>query len=375
MRKKKIAIVGSGNAGCITALHYGYYGNELCDIDLYYDPNIPIERVGQGTVVSITQLLSKSLNMDWYDNPIKATFKTGIRYENWGKINHDFFHKFYLSNMSCHYVPSLLSKVVMESGYVTPIEKTIDNPEEEIDADFIFDCRGKPKNLDENDYIKLINPLNAVILSKKDGRDPDLRYTRCVATPNGWTFVVPNHDSVSYGYLYNNTITTKEEAEKDFIERFDVEPDGDLTFNNYVAKNMWTGERTILSGNRFSFIEPMETTSTPIYQRVARYAWNHIFDGAEKEEWNIELQNFIKTIQTFILWHYQNGSKYDTPFWEYAKSLKFSPDDEFNIRLEESKNSTHFQLERYDRNVDGYGIWPRYSFKVWYDNVVSESMV
>lgn len=375
MRKKKIAIVGSGNAGCITSLHYGFFGSELCDIDFYYDPNVPIERVGQGTVISVTELLSRSLDMDWSNNPIKATFKTGIRYENWGKINHDFFHKFYMSNMSCHYVPSLLSKTVIESGYVNPIEKNIDNPEEEIDADFIFDCRGKSRNDYENDYIKLINPLNSVILSRKNGRDPDLTYTRCVATPDGWTFVIPNHDSISYGYLYNNTITTKEDATKNFIDMFDVVPDGDLLFNNYVAKSMWRGERTILNGNRLSFIEPMEATSTAVYQNAARYAWDHIFEGSSKYESDMKLQNMIKNIEIFILWHYQNGSKYDTPFWEYARSLKFSPDTEFQRRLNDIKTISDFELERYGGNVDEYGIWPRFSFKKWYDNVASESVV
>ena len=39
---------------------------------------------------------------------------------------------------------------------------------------------------------------------------------------------------------------------KDFIERFDVIPDGYLSFDNYVAKDAWRGERTILNGNLYS---------------------------------------------------------------------------------------------------------------------------
>ena len=62
-------------------------------------------------------------------------------------------------------------------------------------------------------------------------------------------FVVPNQDSTSYGYLYNNTITSKEEATYNMMELFDVEPDGEFSFNNYIAKSVWKGERTILNGN------------------------------------------------------------------------------------------------------------------------------
>ena len=38
-------------------------------------------------------------------------------------------------------------------------------------------------------------------------------------------------------------------------------------------------------------------------------------------------QEVIKEIETFVLWHYQNGSKYESPFWEYVKSIPFNPDE------------------------------------------------
>ena len=37
----------------------------------------------------------------------------------------------------------------------------------------------------------------------------------------------------------------------------------------------------------------------------------------------------MRELETFILWHYQSGSIYNTPFWEYAKSLPFNPDSNF----------------------------------------------
>ena len=253
-----IAIVGAGNAACVTAMYYHVHGrlisNEVNKITIYYDPKIPIERVGQGSVVSITKLISQCFNINWYSNSIKSTPKTGILYENWGSLD-KLFHPFQLSNISLHYVPQLLSKTILECGLFEVVEKNITEPEEEIDADYIFDCRGKPE--DYSEYDDLINPLNSVILSRKEGRDLELNYTRCVATPHGWTFVIPNHDSVSYGYLYNDKITLKDIAEENFIDLFDVVPDGYLKFKNYIAKNMWRGERTILNGNRLCFLEPL----------------------------------------------------------------------------------------------------------------------
>ena len=356
----RIAIIGAGTAGCVTALHFYKYLSESIDVSfeitIYHSPNEhPIERVGQGTVLPVTKLIESTLGIDWYNNSIDATFKSGILYEGWGKKQDKIFHPFELSAMSMHYVPQKLSKVVLESGYFNVIEKTVTDPEKEIDADVIFDCRGRHSR-DKSNYDTLINPLNSVLLYKKQDRDQDLIYTRTVATPNGWTFVIPNVDSISYGYLYNNTITSKEDATKDFLDRFELpETDGELIFENYMAKNMFVGERTVLNGNMYGFVEPMEATSLQFYQDLCRQAWDGIFNIKSWDVCNGNIRRVMKEIETFILWHYQYGSKYDTPFWEYAKSLPFNPDNKF-------------YYNGYDGGED-YGHWNSHSFKCWRNGV------
>ena len=346
----RIAIVGAGNAGCITALHYHKYLEVDNEIVIYHSPEQhPIERVGQGTTLPPIRLIQNQLRLNWYNNPIDATFKSGILYEGWGKKQDKIFHPFQLSAMSMHYVPQKLSKVVLESGYFNVIEKTVTDPEKEIDADVIFDCRGRHSR-DKSNYDTLINPLNSVLLYKKQDRDQDLIYTRTVATPNGWTFVIPNVDSISYGYLYNNTITSKEDATKDFLDRFELpEIDGELIFENYMAKNMFVGERTVLNGNMYGFVEPMEATSLQFYQDLCRQAWDGIFNIQPKDVVNNKMRRKMKEVETFILWHYQYGSKYNTPFWEYVKSLPFNLDDEFY--------------------GGDYGQWGKDSFECWKDGV------
>ena len=79
-KNKKLAVIGAGNAGCISALHFRQYLPKL-EIDLYHDSeHYPIERVGQGTTIPVAKLLSHSLGCDWYNNKIGATIKTGIFY-------------------------------------------------------------------------------------------------------------------------------------------------------------------------------------------------------------------------------------------------------------------------------------------------------
>ena len=376
MPKKRIAIIGAGNAGCITALHFYFHGRDRFEIEIYHSPyEHPIEKVGQGTTLIPTMLISSMFGSNWYDNNIGATLKSGILYEGWGKSKDEFFHTFPMHNMSAHYVPKKLSDAVLKSGLFKVKQQTINDPEKEIDSDWIIDCRGR-HNRDKDNYEPLINPLNSCLLYRKEGRDSDLIYTRTVATPNGWTFVVPNTDSVSYGYLYNNTITSKKDATEDFLERFNFpEIDSDLTFENYIAKSIFVGERTILNGNKCAFLEPLEATATGFYSAVCRSIWDYIEGVHTKESANKNVRDEMFRLEKFILWHYQFGSKYDTPFWKYAKSLPFEPDDKFNYMVEVSKNMTNLEIDKqYDPRIsDLYGQWSYISFKNWYENSLDTS--
>ena len=105
----KIAIVGAGNAGCITALHFHKFLSKETDdfeIEIYHSPTEhPIEKVGQGTILTVSKLIGTTIDTDFYNNKIGATIKTGILYENWGKKQDKIFHPFLLGDAAIHLVP------------------------------------------------------------------------------------------------------------------------------------------------------------------------------------------------------------------------------------------------------------------------------
>ena len=367
----KVSVVGGGNAGVFTALYLAWHGKKSnLEIELIYNPEIPPERVGQAALLSPPRLLFEATGFNWYDNQIHATFKSGILYEGFGKVNDKVFHAFSPSTMAMHYSPSVIQSYILNSGNFKVTECDVDP--KDIDADLVWDCRGKPK--DFSNYNELINPLNSVILSRKMGRNFELNYTRCVATPHGWTFVIPNHDSVSYGYLYNNKITSKEEAENNMIEMFDVEVTKHNQFNNYVAKDILVDDRIILNGNRLFFIEPLESTALQSYLEIAESVIKNITDLKIKNI-NNYFQDYVRKIQNFILWHYHFGSKYDTPFWEYARSLKFI-DPTFDSIIRECKNSSWYKIHRFveDHSRD-YGLWTPYTLKIWYNGMTKKGLI
>tara|TARA_R100001443_G_scaffold116842_2_gene138769 strand:+ start:585 stop:1628 length:1044 start_codon:yes stop_codon:yes gene_type:complete len=345
---KKLAVIGAGNAGCVTALHWRLHQPDL-EIDLYHDAeHHPIERVGQGTIIPVAQLLSYSLGCNWYDNKLGATLKTGILYKNWGRKKNQFFHDFYsMDQVSIHYTPKKLSDAVLSSGWFDVKEEEITDPENKIDADFIIDCRGK-KARDKNNLMTIVNPINSVLLASLPKKE--MIWTEAQATPNGWTFTVPVEDKLSLGYLYNADLTSKEEATKDFIERFGVEEiEHSMKFDNYCSSNPFIGERTLLNGNQCAFIEPLEATATGLYLWIARVGYDHLINKVDIPQCLHLLNKEVGSIANFVLWHYKTRSKFDSPFWNHVKELPFTPIKKPAI------NET-------------YGQWGRPSFDVWENN-------
>lgn len=96
MNKKKIAIIGGGTAGWITASILSKGLNlQQYDITLIESPDIPTVGVGEATVPPIIQLI-KFLELDEDDllKSISATFKYGIHFENWSNIGDNYMHAF-----------------------------------------------------------------------------------------------------------------------------------------------------------------------------------------------------------------------------------------------------------------------------------------
>ena len=372
----KVGVIGAGNGGCFTALHTGWYtrNNPDVEVELIYNPETSPEVVGQATVIDVPSLLWAATDFNWYNNNINATFKSGILYEGWGKVNDKVFHPFPADKMAMHYCPWEMQNLVLNSGHFKVTEGEV-HPYQ-IDADYIFDCRGKPD--DFSDYEDLKNPINACILAEPNWDTTKALWSRHVATPDGWTFVIPTHSSspshkYCVGYCYNTNITSKENAENNFLNMFDVNVTKHVNFRNYVAKNAVVDDRIFKNGNRLFFLEPMESSSSQAYISWVRMIFDYIFNNKDFNP-NASVNNYIKQLQNFVLWHYQYGSKYDTPFWDYAKTFTIDDPRFYEIKDLCSKSSMYDCRPVYyggDAQITGFGQWDLYSFKCWNDGMTT----
>ena len=404
----KIVIIGAGNGGVWTALHYAYHSRkaEEIEIELIHDPEIDSFPVGQALFPGQSALLYAACDISWYSNEVRATPKLGILYENWSKGTPNLYHEFPFDQIAMQADPKYLQRYILNSGLFVVKEGNVTDLDT-VDADVIFDCRGNIGK-DNIKYESLYCPVNSVLLAVgPNPADPQL-WTRNVATPDGWTFIIPNTtETTSYGYLYNKDITPLEIAKMNFRETF-PEASGsysghfehseetiNLPFESYKAKEPIridsNGRKIILNGNRLAFLEPMESTAVKLYLDVASnlFNWATFYDPSLSQKANLArdvsavndltsiIDKMIHEIHTFILWHYKEGSIYDTPFWRKAQeettTIFEQPNEKFENFVELAKSISYMDARYLQTQPEGhYGQWPINSIKSWYDGYIKK---
>ena len=389
----KIVIIGGGSAGVWTALHYGYWtrNDKNIEVELLHDSEIDSFPVGQGTTLNVSELLWIACGTDWYHNEIRATPKLGILYENFSKENTNIYHPFPFNNFAFQADPKYLQRYILNSGLFTVKEENVTDLDT-VDADVIFDCRGNTKK-DDIEYEPLYCPVNSVLLAVGPSPDIPQLWSRHVATPDGWTFVIPNTtDTTSYGYVYNKDITPLETAKTNFREVFPEASESysghfdhkeevvNLPFESYKAVEPVridsNGRKIILNGNRLAFLEPMETTAIGFYLTMARMTFDWVVDQSSDQMNNIisDINKHMHEIHTFISWHYTKGSVYDTPFWREAQekttAIFEQPNENFQNMVNFAKSLDYIDCRASHNAEIDYGQWQTNSIKGWYDNYI-----
>ena len=148
---------------------------------------------------------------------------------------------------------------------------------------------------------------------------------------------------------------------------FNVEVTSHVEYKNYVAKEPIVDGRIFKNGNRLFFLEPLESSSTQAYIEMARGVFDYYLQEKCTAEYVAQdIKKYINELKNFVLWHYQFGSKYDTPFWDYANTFRFD-DPTFDKFLGYSTISDCIPTTKYGGGTQDkfYGQWPPYYFKVW----------
>ena len=203
--------------------------------------------------------------------------------------------------------------------------------------DYLIDCRGTPTS-DELNSDKYVIPdfisVNSVILYP-DFKNYHEDFTSAYIHNNGWMFGVPLQHRKAFGYLYNNNITTQEEAVKDFekIKNIDTSKSRKFSWNPYYKKEAVEG-RILYLGNKLYFFEPAQALPLHYYLVLTNNFFSTIISdkySSVENHVNNKHNITINLIQELIAINYVGENNINSEFWHYAKEKSF-------IKLKNSYN-------------------------------------
>ena len=354
---RKIAVVGRGTAGSLAAASVTrLHPDSDHELHQIYDSRIPVIGVGEGSWPSLVQELQKLTDLphETVQQRLNGTRKYGVAFEGWGRRDRDFTHYFtpqqvsYAYHLSADFMGELLQKSTRArhiDARVLGITRVEGGAEVEFEDreperyDLVFDARGFPRELDPEEHIDIsFIPTNTAVIRRcpaiiepgRDGPVLEHTYTRAVARPHGWVFVIPLTVHTSYGYIFNRDVTSQEDVESDF-DAF-LESDGVsefeqravIPFPNFIHRRIFDGAIARV-GNAAAFMEPLEATAIVSAQlqigMVLQVRLNRPAEHVERDApvVNRFLINNMLGYGLFVGWHYACGSRYDSEFWHYAR--------------------------------------------------------
>ncbi len=347
----KIAIVGGGTAGTMAATHlaWAFPQAELIQIA---SSRIPIIGVGESTAPAVSRWLDQvgGPSFEELRERCGATLKRASCFEGWGRRHARFLHRFQpTGDYAYHFdarqlVEILQSRLHTErvDALVTAIDSdgagavvTLDHGAQ-LSCDYVIDARGFPPQDDPHVLRLSCIPTNAALVQSSIPLPPledHPEVTRVIARPHGWVFAIPLVSRTALGYVHNDALCTPAELEADFeallhqLGGEPVEARRLLRFPSFVHRAPFDGA-LMRVGNTASFTEPLEALniSTIVFQLRSFTQWSRGQspdarpDSRRLASFNEALASYTRRNAVFLGWHYAEGSRYGTRFWEHART-------------------------------------------------------
>ncbi len=380
---KRIAIVGRGTAGSISAAlavsRYLRFG----EIVWYYDPSIQTQAVGEGSTLRVPGALNQAVGFMHSDlEKLDGTFKSGIRKIDWSRDGQsDFIHPFLPPQVSYHFNALKLQDFLYNriKSRVRCVEGSVSS--EKIDADYIIDCSGKPSDYTSFEMSSYI-PVNSVYVTQCFWDRAEFQYTMTIARPYGWVFGIPLMNRCSIGYMYNNTINTLDEVKEDVkhvFKQLNLTPSNttnSFSFKNYRRIHNFKNN-IAYNGNASFFLEPLEATSITVMIDIMDIVNDIVKRSRPLHSANTIYSSRLEDVERLIMLHYLNGSAFDTQFWNFAQRraeqciLQAKNDPDYMIKILSSEYTSFgtngqelLKKNGYSKNPDFSQEWPLNSYRL-----------
>jgi hypothetical protein len=336
--QRKIAVLGTGSAGLLTAAHLCTWLDDSWQVWCVYNPTKPILGIGESTNGGVVTVLERATNFS-LANPddlaaLDATIKYGSKFTNWRKQS--WVNPLLSGNIAVHFNNRRLKDFVVErmsaiwprqfkvlEADVQQIQNyadhvTVGTDQGPHDFDYVVDCMGTPARFDSYTMSDCTLMDRCRIHTVKDYQyEP---FTDHIATRDGWMFGVPLSGHKTYGYIYSQAYTQPAAAEEEMKRLLGARTleagtyNSEYAFRCYYANEIVSG-RVCKNGNRALFFEPLLANSMFIYVYVARLIYDYVAGGQPSSQCNELFGRAVKEMEDVISYYYRGGSTFDTEVW------------------------------------------------------------
>lgn len=212
-----------------------------------------------------------------------------------------------------------ISHIVLENG-------------EQINGDFFIDCSGqqalllgKAMGIGYENWQHYL-PVNKAVAAQSAVLSPLPSYTTSTAHEHGWRWQIPLQNRTGNGYVYCDQYCTDQQAQDLLTQQvgdFITEPRV-ISFTTGKRKKMWH-KNCLAVGLSSGFLEPLESTSIYLIMKAmlnfVQTLPSKTLHQAPIDEFNRKMDHEYQCIRDFIILHYCETKRTDSPFWKMWQTL------------------------------------------------------
>ncbi len=170
-------------------------------------------------------------------------------------------------------------------------------------------------------------PCDRAIAVPCESVRPLLPYTRSTAHGAGWQWRIPLQHRIGNGHVFSSKFMSEDEATSILLGNLDgdaLTAPRTLKFAAGKRKKTWI-KNCVAIGLASGFLEPLESTSIHLIQaQIARLLSmfpDRRLSQVDIDEFN-RLSDFdVDRIRDFVILHYKQTVRDDTPFWSYCREM------------------------------------------------------
>ncbi len=255
------------------------------------------------------------------------------------------------------------------------IEALVLDSGERVEGDLFIDCSGFRGLLIEqalqtgyDDWSHWLPCDRAVAVPCEHGSTPLLPYTRSTAHAAGWQWRIPLQHRIGNGHVFSSKFMSEDEATSILLANLDgpklAEP-RTLKFLTGKRKKFWN-KNVIAVGLASGFMEPLESTSIHLIQtmvaRIVSFFPDRDYAQADVDEFNDQVRFEYERIRDFLILHYKQTLRDDTPFWRHCRDMEIPEGLQRRMNLYRShgritrENNELFSEVSWLQVMDGQGL-------------------